>query len=434
MNGDHEVGHVTEQSLRIVYLLQQFPVRTETFAVSDIAALLALGHRVTVFTLKWPRPDETELRALCEVPPELAVDRPSVTTLLNWPRLFWRRRKAALRLTGRIVKRFSSAPVAATQAILCLPRLIEITDRILRDDIEVAHAFWSRHAGLVLPALEIEDGRPLRSAFAGAYDLVADDLLVDLTTASADALFSHAEANRQYLERKAPKDAELGIVHRGVPLASLPADIARDPDRWLTASALVPEKNVEGVIRAFAEYRRDHGKTRLDIFGDGPERARLEHLARDLGCAGGVTFAGHVSRDVLRREMASSALFLFLSTKPSERLPNVLKEALWAGCALVASTSDGIEELVPNEDIGFVVDPSNPAAVASAIERALSLTPEQTRRRQDRTRAMIAERFSAEGGMRKYVAVWRRALAKRDKTLVPDALPGGSALRQSGRP
>ena len=402
-------------SLRIHYLLQQFPVKTETFAISDIVALTALGHRVTVSTLKWPRKNETELEALCGVPPELSIDRPAWANAAKWPALLWRRRKAAVSLTGRIVSRFASSPVAATQALLCLPRVIEIVDRTILSEADVVHAFWSRHVGLVLPALEKEGARPLRSAFAGAYDLVADDLLVDLTTASAHALFSHAEANRDYLERKAVDGAEIAIVLRGVPLPERSSSESRDPHRWITASALVPEKNVDGVIRAFATFWREDPRLRLDVFGDGPERERLERLADELGCSEAVSLAGHIGREALRAEMDSSALFLFLSMKPSERLPNVLKEALWAGCAVVASRSEGIEELIPNEEIGFVVDPSDEQEFHSAIRAAMSQSPEEVRARQDKARAMIAERFSAEGSMRKYVDAWRRAIARRPR-------------------
>lgn len=38
--------------LTISYLFSQFPLPTQTFAVSDIAALQELGHKVVVHTMK----------------------------------------------------------------------------------------------------------------------------------------------------------------------------------------------------------------------------------------------------------------------------------------------------------------------------------------------------------------------------------------------
>jgi len=73
--------------LRIAYLFQQFPLPTEAFAVSDVAALLAQGHRVTIYTMKRSRRNERNLLSLCGVPAELPIDRPSVSSALSWPKL-----------------------------------------------------------------------------------------------------------------------------------------------------------------------------------------------------------------------------------------------------------------------------------------------------------------------------------------------------------
>jgi glycosyltransferase involved in cell wall biosynthesis len=396
--------------LRISYLIQQFPVPTETFAVSDIAALTALGHHVSVYTLKPPRRGEEALAKRCGVSPELAVFRPSWAGARAWPRLVWRRRKQAAWLVRQIVPHWRSAPLLCLQTLLCIPRLLEIADQVGRGGSDVVHAFWSRHVALVLPLLKTANAPCLRTAFVGAYDLVADDFILQTSAQATEILFSHAEVNRPFLERKAGPETSIEIIHRGIPLMDVAADDRRDPFRLMTASALVQSKNVEAVIRSFAEARAWESRLTLRIYGDGPDRPRLERLVQQLGCPASVTFAGHVPRDALFLEMQRASLFVLLSKKPSERLPNVLKEALWAGCGVISSNSEGIEELLPDPGIGMVVDPDDAQAIGAAFRSLLSESPDEGRRRRERARAFIADHYSSAASMRAYVRAWQSHL------------------------
>ena len=392
--------------MRISYLIQQFPIPTETFAVSDVAALIAQGHQVSIYTLKPPRKRENALSHACGVPSQLAVFRPSWAGARSWPKLLWHRRKHAARLVRNILSHWRSAPVACLEALLSIPRLIEIADQVSRDGSEVVHAFWSRHVGLVLPLLKMEGVPCLRSAFVGAYDLVADDFILDTTVEAAEILFSHADVNRPRLERKASSEASIEIVRRGIPLMDGVPDASRDRLRLMTASALVASKNVEAVIRSFAEARARESGLTLKIYGDGPDRSRLERLAQQLECSASVTFGGHIPREELFLEMQRASIFLLLSKKSSERLPNVLKEALWAGCAVISSNSEGIEELLPDPSIGLVVNPDDPQEIAAALAVLLSESPRDAERRRERARAFVADNYSSAANMRSYVDAW----------------------------
>ena len=394
-------------SLRISYLFPQFPVPTEVFAVSDILALRAQGHRVVVHTIKPRRSDEAKRLRICDVPSDLLIRRPSLRRAMRWPFLIWKMRAPAAYLFGQIIRRGMQSPATALTALLTIPRVLEIAREIRELDADVVHVFWSRHAGMVLAVLGLLGSRANRSAFVGAYDLVADDFLVDLTLDWSQVVFSHAEANRAYLKGKVPPDIPVNIVHRGIPLIPRDDSLVRDPDLWLTASSLTPAKNVEGVLRAFALARRSRPKLALAIYGEGPDRSRLEQCSRELGCSHAVRFGGHVRREDLFRQMQQAAVFLILSKKASERLPNVVKEALWAGCAIVSSKSEGIEALIPGRDIGHVIDPDDASAVAGAVQSVLAETPDQADLRRRCARELISTSFSSDLGMREYAAAWR---------------------------
>jgi glycosyltransferase involved in cell wall biosynthesis len=397
------------RELRISYLVQQFPIPTQTFAVSDVDALIAQGHHVSVYTLKTPRRHERVLSRSCRVPSQLRVHRPSWKGARTWPKLMRRRGHAAW-LAKHILPHWRSAPITCLQALLCIPRILEIAEQVSRSKSDVVHAFWSRHVGLVLPILKIDNVPSIRTAFIGAYDLIADDFIVDTTAEAAEILFSHAEVNRPFLERKVSSDASIEIVRRGIPLMDAVPVGRRDPLRLVTASALVRSKNVEAVIRGFAEASAEESGMTLQVYGDGPDRPRLERLAQQLTRSASVTFAGHVPRDELFVAMQSASIFLSLSKKPSERLPNVLKEALWAGCAVISSDTEGIEELVADAGMGMIVQPDNTQAIATAITRLLTESQSDAERRREQARAFIAAHYSSAASMRSYVNAWLRRM------------------------
>ena len=78
--------------------------------------------------------------------------------------------------------------------------------------------------------------------------------------------------------------------------------------------------------------------------GDGPDRARLETLSRELGVA--VRFTGMLDQRSLQESYAGADLFAFSSC--SEGLPLVLVEAAAAGLPIVycdpALTEESVEQ------------------------------------------------------------------------------------------
>jgi glycosyltransferase involved in cell wall biosynthesis len=273
------------------------------------------------------------------------------------------------------------------------------------------HLFWARHVAIVLPMLAHARIRTLRSVFVGAYDMVADDFLVTLALRHAQVAFSHAEANRPYLEREVGPQTKIAIVRRGIPLFPLDRGLVRDPALWVTASALIREKNTEGVILAFADGRHLDPSLRLEIYGEGPDRSRLEKRIKSLGLQNAIKFRGHTPREQVFEAMQHADAFLLLSKKRSERLPNAIKEAVWAGCAIVSSNSPGIDELLPNSSIGHVIDPDDEKQVGLAVKEIVHRDRSADFERIAGARALIAERFSAQRTMGEYVACWQRAIA-----------------------
>ena len=410
--------------VKVSYIFPQFLVPSQAFALSDILALKNDGHAVTVYTIKPPAKNQRQLDLERGIPPDLPVMRPALGGTARWLKLCWRSRAVLWQLSGKILKNIRRQPRAALGALLALPRCAEIAEHISTQAPDVVHLFWSRHASLIFPILKSRHSLVLRSAFVGAYDLVADDFLTRMAIEEADVLFTHAEANRPYLSRRAQASMPLNVVHRGIPISIDAADSPqRDRNLWLTAAALYPSKNVASVIRAFARAYGHDAKLRLEIFGDGPDRARLEKLAVAVVPDGAVRFWGHVSRENLMARMQQAALFLLLSTKPSERLPNVIKEAMLAGCSIIVSQSEGIEELIPDTALGKIVNADDEPAIDRAVAELAGEPADAAAVRRTAARHLIEQKFSAAHSMQQYCAAWAAARSAADGP----ALPMGTA-------
>ncbi|MCP1415226.1 glycosyltransferase family 4 protein [Paenarthrobacter sp. A20] len=133
-------------------------------------------------------------------------------------------------------------------------------------------------------------------------------------------------------------------------------------------SRLVPHKRLDLLLGQFAVAARRVPKLRLDIIGDGPERARLQQLAMDLGLDHAVTFHGYQPNNV-RDELLSRA-WLTASTSASEGWGcSVIEAAAW-GVPCLALRVPGIRDSVVDGRTGWLVE--TPRKFGTAMVEALT--------------------------------------------------------------
>ena len=180
--------------------------------------------------------------------------------------------------------------------------------------------------------------------------------------AGADALIVLNEESRQVLIDRGVAPGKVSLIPNGV---SVPPKISADRSQsFVYCGRLVPEKNPEGLIRAWARTRASATRT-LEIVGDGPLERDLASLARTLGVEGSVVFRGRIAdaRPVIAQ---ATAAVLF---SPAEGLSNFLLESMAAGTPVVASDVPGNADLVRHEQSGLLVPPGDEAALAAALDR-----------------------------------------------------------------
>ncbi|WP_404392322.1 glycosyltransferase family 4 protein [Humibacillus xanthopallidus] len=160
------------------------------------------------------------------------------------------------------------------------------------------------------------------------------------------------------------------VIHPGVPSTDSTTLAARRQRVVLVAQRLESEKETDVAVTAFARSRlADHG-WRLELAGDGAERARLEALAGGLGVASATDFLGHRS-DVTQLMQRASVL---LAPCRVEGLGLTVLEAMAEALPVVAVGAGGHLETVGSVSAAALHPPGDAAAAASLLT-ALALDP-----------------------------------------------------------
>lgn len=136
----------------------------------------------------------------------------------------------------------------------------------------------------------------------------------------------------------------------------------------VAASRLAPEKALDVLILAFRQVADEFPAWKLEILGEGPERAALASLTVRLGLSERVRFAGWVSEpgDVFARSS------IFVMPSRYEGFPNALLEAMGSGLAVISTACTGPLEIITPERDGLLVPIGSTEALASALKRLMS--------------------------------------------------------------
>jgi glycosyltransferase involved in cell wall biosynthesis len=138
----------------------------------------------------------------------------------------------------------------------------------------------------------------------------------------------------------------------------------------LTLSRLVQWKRVDRAIQALPEVVRLFPDTVLIIVGDGPERERLEQLARDLGVHDHVRFEGAVPHKEIPKYLAAADIFL--SFYDWSNVGNPLLEAMMAGKCIVTLNNGDTGQFVRNGENGVLLEYEDLPRLPEVIKELLA--------------------------------------------------------------
>lgn len=166
-----------------------------------------------------------------------------------------------------------------------------------------------------------------------------------------------------------PNGVDVAAFRAAAPDAELTGHEHGGPFSLLTVSRLVPRKGHRLVLEALTEVPGVH----YVIVGEGPERARLQHIAERLGLASRVTFVGYVPDEALPDIYRRCDAFIMASEHVREAgsvegFGLSFLEANASGKAVIGTRTGGIASAIRHEYNGLLCEAAVPS-VAEAIRR-----------------------------------------------------------------
>ncbi|MEO7217058.1 MAG: glycosyltransferase family 4 protein [Gemmatimonadaceae bacterium] len=197
------------------------------------------------------------------------------------------------------------------------------------------------------------------------------------------------------------------VIPNPIAAVSPPEDGAPSVDVDVVAiGRLSREKGFDLLLEAIAKASRSTVLVTARIWGDGPEIQSLQQQARRLGIASQVSFPGRTTAPIA--ELRRGRVVVLPSRY--EGFPNVLGEAMAAGCPCIAfDSSSGPRLLIDHRVDGVLVPPEDPDALATAISDAIA-DPEGCARMAGNA-VNVARRYSVRSVMAQWDAVLRSVQA-----------------------
>ena len=181
-----------------------------------------------------------------------------------------------------------------------------------------------------------------------------------------------AASSQTYAEFAEYRDKLFFVPEPGV-CRSLCSEDTRSPEpgdklELIFVGGLTPCKACDLALRATTPLLRSDF-ARFTVLGGGPERNRLEQLARSLGIEKAVSFCGWVSHAEVLRRLRSADVLVFPSVRDFGA--GVVFEALATGAVPVVADFGGPGDIV-HPEVGYKVPLTNESDMVSQMERILA--------------------------------------------------------------
>ncbi len=376
---------MTVPPLRIAYLVDQFPVLSETPYLNQITGMVRRGHQVDVYADYPPKdgqwhPDVDALGLRERTRYSVPAPRAHLARIRGVHPLFRDRLPDERRLLHRTLNPLVTGVHALSvrlpyQAAPFLPaRSYDVVhgcfgpdgirlDRLRRAGVVRGRLVTSFRGADITRYVQSRGPRVYRGLFARGdlFMPVSDDFARRLTAMGADPA--------RVVVHRTGIDVSLFAWRARAPRAGAPMRLA-------TVARLVEKKGIEYVVRAVGTLVREGADVEYVVIGDGALRPQLEALARSEGVSDRVRFAGWKQqrevRDLLDASDVLVAASVTAASGDQEGIPNAVKEGMALGLPVVSTRHSGIPELVDDGVHGLLVPERDSAALAAAFRTLLS--------------------------------------------------------------
>jgi len=350
---------------KICYILNNFPLPSETFISDEAASFIDIG--VTPFILVINKGNFS----LIQPSARKLLDKNLVTFILPCTKLqslysvfllFFHRPK---RVYGCLLKSLRSQDRWLYFQAACYATLL------LKNKVDFLHAHFADMNLNWAKVLSDWTGIPF-GVTTHRYDLLNDPISRDKVTRlfkQSHLIVTISEWNKQFMMQKYEIDSDkIRVIHCGVDVEKFkPLEVMKVQSklRLLNVGRLVPEKGQDILLHALAKARAEGVEFEVVIIGSGELEDNLKSLSIKLQLDDYVKFMGAQSQDYIVNSLKSTDIFVLSSR--SEGLPVVCMEAMSSGVLMIATKINGIPELVQRGVNGLLVESGDVSGLAGAI-------------------------------------------------------------------
>ncbi|MBW4665549.1 MAG: glycosyltransferase [Chroococcus sp. CMT-3BRIN-NPC107] len=371
--------------MRVAFIVDGFPVISQTFILNQIVGLIERGHTVDIYSINLTQE---------EADTDTAKMHPDVEkyNLLN--RTYYSPKipkNPFLRLLKAIVlsASFYKSPLVWLQSLnifkygtqaASLRLLYRATHLINKEPYDIIHCQFGTLALPIMVQRQLGAIRgKLVTSFRG-YDISeivqqkGENVYKELFKTGDFFLTNCNYFKNRLLKLGCPAD-KLLVLGSGIDCSkfaytprTLPAD---NIVRIATTGRLVEKKGIEYCIRAVAKVIEANKKIEYNIIGDGILKAQLQQLIEELGISNKVKILGWQPQQEIIKILHQSSIFMATSLTASngnqDAPVNTLKEAMAMGMPVIGTLHGGIPELIEDGISGFLVPEKDVDALAEKL-------------------------------------------------------------------
>lgn len=404
--------------MKIAFLVNRFPVLSQTFILNQLTGLIDRGHEVHIFSNSPEDTSETHedvkkynlLKYTYYYLYPLPGNKVSKLGLIV--RYCWKRPKAifkVLRLRKQKKREFE--------------KILSVAISFLgKGPYDIIHCHFGPNGTLAVSLKDIGaiEGK-IVTAFHG-YD-ISSYIIKNGDSAYKD-LFLRGDLFLPISERWKNKLIELGcdekkiIVHRmGIDMNKFvfPRSGQRNDGkiRLLSIGRLVEKKGMRYAISAVAKLLKKYPDIEYTIAGDGPLKNDLENLIQELHGQDNIKLVGWKRQSEVITLLRNSDMFIASSVTGRdgdlEGIPVVLMEALAMGLPVISTRHSGIPELVEDGKTGFLVPEGDSDAIAEKLEFLIN-HQEDRNIMKEAGRIYVEKRYNIDTLNDELVEIYRRLL------------------------
>ncbi len=422
---------------RVAYVTGEYPRATDTFIQREVAALRAGGLDVHTFAVRrtgdehmvGPEQLAERERTSYLLPPSkaglirdhlrlIAADR---GRYVEAARLAWSTRRRGIAGIAKQLAYFAEAGMLAAE--------------LRRRDIDHLHAHFADSATSLAMLTAAVGGLRYSFTLHGPgifFEADTWQLGTKCDRAAFVSCISYFARSQAMVFADPDTTDRLHLVHCGIDASAMPMAThdVDDPHQLVFVARVAQLKGLGIMIEAMPTIVAADPTASLLVVGDGPDRPRYEALARELGVADHVRFAGYQSQAEVRTHLSSSAVFVLPSF--AEGVPVSLMEAMAAGLPVITTQVGGITELVTDGENGDVLRPGDVDALADRVVKLLA-DPELRRARGAHGRRVVEAEFDSATEAARLRALFDAAASGIPAAIRPEPLVPGTAPSDGSR-